>query len=400
MLRAIYSAIRHEFGLKLVSVLAAVSLWLYVMNTQDPVRTESYETQISAVNVPAGLVVTQTLPERVRFTVKGRLSELHKGQAATIHVTADLTNCKLGRNQVQLTLMGMPERLVLGGIDRRTAQIWLDNLDTRKVPVRPILSGRPRDGMRFSETPSVEPEEVELTGPAQTLSKAWGAVARVDVSKARPGERVRVQVVAVDDERQPLPALAARPEFVEVILHEMATQSRRVPVHVSLTAPPNGYVVGEVHCDPAEVTVHGPAAAIEGITSVSTTRQDISDLRGSRLAQAKLTLPSGVTVEGDVAEVKVQITVRPKPQGVGGQAPSEAEPGTPTTPEPSKPGGTRPSTEPPSNTGEPQEQGTKPPAHPEPAPSTKPQPKPSEKPADRASAERQEVSRRPHPAAL
>jgi YbbR domain-containing protein len=400
MLRAIYSAIRHEFGLKLVSVLAAVSLWLYVMNTQDPVRTESYETRISAVNVPVGLVVTQTLPEKVRFTIKGRLSELHKGQAATINVIADLTNCKLGRNQVQLIVMGMPERLALGGIDRRTAQIWLDKLDTRKVSVRPILSGRPREGMHFADTPSVEPEEVELTGPAQTLSKAWGAVARVDVSKARPGEKVRVQVVPVDDERQPLPALAARPEFVEVILHEMSTQSRRVPVHVSLTAPPAGFVVSAVRCDPSEVTVHGPATAIEGITSVSTTRQDITDLRGSRSLQTKLALPSGVTVDDGVTEVKVQVTVRPKTQGAEGQAPSQAEPGTATTPEPSQPGTTPPSAEPPSNAGEPQEQETKPPAHPEPTPGTRPQSKPAEKPTDRASAEHQEVSRRPHPAAL
>lgn len=97
MFRWIYHAIQHEFGLKLLALTVATGLWLYVMNTEDPIRSEALDREITTINAPRALEVSKVRPEHVRLRLRGRLSSLEAGNLKQVHVIADLSEAALGR---------------------------------------------------------------------------------------------------------------------------------------------------------------------------------------------------------------------------------------------------------------------------------------------------------------
>ena len=63
------------FNSKIISVLLAVLLWVYVVGIRGPDTTKSVEAQLMAANVPQGYVLVGTLPT-VTVTLRGPMNTL------------------------------------------------------------------------------------------------------------------------------------------------------------------------------------------------------------------------------------------------------------------------------------------------------------------------------------
>lgn len=363
MLRAIYHAIRHEFGLKVISVVAAISLWVYVMNHEDPIRHETYDRRVEVVGVPSGLVVARVLPERVRVTVTGRLSSLQRGAMDSMRVVADASRGTEGRVQAELHVVGLPERVKVQYIERSTAQVFLDREATITCRVRAVVRGGTDKALELARRLQVRPTEVMVSGPAQSLQRLETVIARVEQNALVPGQAVSRPLEALDADGQTIRGLVFKPAMVLVELPDEQTATREVPIEVDLGSAPPGMTVLQRKVSPSRVTIRGKPDAIRDISAVHTERQDISGLRGSRTWTARLALPPGITTADGVDAVTLQVTVggrsgaaqprpetaAPAPATPSGQRPEEAPAPEGTEARPTKPpeggGGTPPSKE-------------------------------------------------------
>ena len=318
MIAAIGRAIRHEFGLKVLSLLAAAVMWLYVMNTENPMRVQTLERRIEAINIPAGLSIAKVRPDVVRVHVQGRLSGLEQSRLSRLRVVADLSGGKLGRNQVALTVVGVPERVEATSMDRAAAQVWLDSQTSRTLQVTPLLEGRPAEGYTVTGLPEPFPTTASVSGAASAVEKIYSIIARVEVSNLSASREVRARLEARDEQGAPVGSTRVSPEFASVRLNVTQAASRKLKVTPLLTAAPSGWVVSDTVVEPRETIITGSEATLDQMSEVPTARVDIQTLRGTRTVQVELQLPSDARAAGDDATVQVTITTSPRPDaGVG-----------------------------------------------------------------------------------
>ncbi len=357
MLRAIYRAFRHEFGLKLVSILMATGLWLYVINTEDPIRREVHERAIVPIEVPADLEVTKIRPEKVALHLRGRLSALQRTGLASLQVVAPLTSQTEGRNQVGLELRGVPERVTVEGLERITAQVWLDRRAAGRADVVPVLVGKLADGYELAGAPSIRPSQVRVIGAAGIVERIRQVTVRVDISGLDVYRAFVLAPVARDANKTPIPGIAFDPPHVTVEVRVTRLITGRVPVRAQVGPPASGYGVSDVRVDPDAVALRGRPEPMRAVTAVKTELVNIENLRGTKSYRVPMIMPDGVSSSDGRHTVTVRVTVRParapEPPVAGesvepGETPERAAGEDETTPPPERaePGTKEPATHP------------------------------------------------------
>ena len=77
--------ILKNFWLRLISVVIAIVLWLYV-NSEKP-RNVTFNVSLAPSAVPAGMVIKEILPGKVKVTLSGRLGSFFVLNAKTIKLS-------------------------------------------------------------------------------------------------------------------------------------------------------------------------------------------------------------------------------------------------------------------------------------------------------------------------
>lgn len=216
--------------LKLLSVAAAVGIWLWVQGA------EIEESRLSAQVVwsfPTQLVPAVPPPTTVTLTVKGTRAAARVARAGTVRMVVDVSQMPRGNRQVDLSTMpieGLPKTLERAAVSPAVVDLALEERATRKLKVRPDVVGDVADGFAVAAV-SIEPERVEVAGPRSAIDALSGLVTRpidvtgLSVTTMRPVDLDLPQGVAAVGEV----ALAAR---IEVASRIERREIADVPVFV------------------------------------------------------------------------------------------------------------------------------------------------------------------------
>jgi len=166
---------------KLVSVLVALVLWLYVQGEQtvDAVVRGDVVWQL-----PPGLVATEPLPQKVSMQVTGPRAAIRRAERGKPNLTIDLTELATGAHLIDLSAYPVDGlgTIVLNRLSPSTVGFSLDELSTRKVVVDPVLVGTPLEGYRVA---SALPDPLVMTvrGPQSAVQDRVEIATRpIDVS--------------------------------------------------------------------------------------------------------------------------------------------------------------------------------------------------------------------------
>ncbi len=256
-MRELYRALFANGWLKLLSVVAAVSIWLYVQGT------EVEETRLTAQvvwSLPTQLVPVVPPPTSVTVVVKGTRAAARTARAGAVRMVADVSQLGRGKHDIDLSTFpveGLPKTLERGSVVPAQVEMSLDDLVTRKLRVRPTAVGEPATGFTVQEI-ALEPGRVEVAGPRATMDGLSEVPTRpidvngLAVTTMRPIELDLPPGVALAG----APALAAR---VEVVSRIERREVADVPV----------FVRGSDRYAPAPervtVSLEGPASALAGL---------------------------------------------------------------------------------------------------------------------------------------
>jgi YbbR domain-containing protein len=183
--RRLAHAVRHNTGLKIISLLLACFLW-YSINELERDAERLVELPVAIRKVPAGLIVTDLSPAKgVTVTLRGPRTILDSVDEGKTRLVVDLSTAKEGKVSVDLNRATLnpelPRRLKAVRMSPVRLEARLEALAKRRMKVTPELAGQPAVG--YEATPSVNPDHVEVTGPASTVN-ALDAVStrRIDVA--------------------------------------------------------------------------------------------------------------------------------------------------------------------------------------------------------------------------
>jgi len=173
----------HNIGLKVVSLLLAIGLWLVV--ARDPIAEVEMKVPIEFQNFPASLEIDSANSTEAQIRVRGPERLIHRLQAADVRAEIDLASVRPGERTFDLNgQVHVPQDLEVVQIKPSQFHVSFDNRETRTVDVRPRVIGNFASGLRVAQA-IADPPNVMITGPRHHVDAVEAAITDpVDASGA------------------------------------------------------------------------------------------------------------------------------------------------------------------------------------------------------------------------
>jgi YbbR domain-containing protein len=189
-----FSWLTENWTLKLISLLLALLLWVFIMGER---RVEiGYRVPLEIQNMPEGLMVANEVPSVVDVRVSGPRTLLAKINANDISILVDLTDLQPGLTTFKRLeeRLNLPNGLRVTRLSPSFVDLKLERIKQKRVPIEVKLTGEPLEGYRVgrvSATPAqvvVEGAESEIKGVSRVPTEV------VDLTGVDAGFSVIVQL--------------------------------------------------------------------------------------------------------------------------------------------------------------------------------------------------------------
>ncbi len=165
----------RNLGLKFLSTLVAVMLWLIVAGERVVERV--MRAPVEFQNLPAGLELVGNPPDTVEVRLRGSSGALSRMTAADMSAVLDLTTARPGRRLFHITSsqVNVPYGLEIVQVGPSTLMMEFEMSGIRMIKVEPDIDGRPAIGFEVTKVTS-DPEMVEVAGPESALKRLQAAI--------------------------------------------------------------------------------------------------------------------------------------------------------------------------------------------------------------------------------
>lgn len=281
---------------KIVSVIFALVMWLYVMGEVNPESIEEWKNvNVQILNVDelrqAGLVIIGQTDFTVNVKVKGKRNDLYKISPKDMVVRADLRGFRKGVNSVPLEYSA-PSDISIVDISPREIKVTLDEIVKRQKPVAVQTVGEAAQGYEPA-TAVVSPSEVIVEGPETLVNAVAMVVVEVNLNNRLNDISDKLPLKAVNREGKEVIGVEVKTKLVEVAMP--IYKVKEVPILVDLQGrPQQGYKITKVETSPGFVLIKGPANVVDKISEITTKSVKVDNLRETTSQDMVLILPEGV----------------------------------------------------------------------------------------------------------
>ncbi len=290
----------------------AIIIWAAAVRANDPVETHTFEIPVDVVGKAADAEVINHPPESALITIEGPSSALAQAPQSEFRGQIDLSDMAYGEAEVPIDVQVEFEQVEIVSVFPETAQIRLDQIISRDVPVVLQVRGEVPRGHRLGVA-RVEPETVQVTGSADRVNQFAESRVVLFVDDAREDitEMRHPTFYDLEGNVASTAGLTVSPEEVETIVPviELAGFAEK-PISALWTGEPApGHRLLDVRVEPGSIQVTGTPAQLETLF-VQTEPIDITGLTESLTQQVSLDLPEGITPV-DLQPVFVTVEVVP-----------------------------------------------------------------------------------------
>jgi YbbR domain-containing protein len=317
----------ETWGIALLAVVVAVSLWVYVTDPDETSRTARVAGAISVecVNVPPGKAEQPSCSDQsVSIRVRAPESLLDELSAENFRATADLSDVISDLARVPVTVRPDDTRVEVVAVEPAQIAVRLENLTSRTVPVLTRLVGAPPRGFEAGAT-TIQPEDAVISGPESLVQRTAAAEADIDLTAARTDFQQTVLLQPRDEQGGSIEGVVVEPESARVSVTMVQLEfSAPFVVQPDVSGTPAvGFEATAVQVEPSIVIVTGPVdifQTLDPVRGVATVPVSIDGASADVVRTVALQLPPGARIE--LPGVTVRVTV----------APSQARSGAPRAP--------------------------------------------------------------------
>ncbi len=332
-------SIRRTPGLLLLSGLLAVSLWVFVTDTENPTIIDQFPQPIAveAVNVADNLAVANQLPT-VNVRISAPTDRWEDISATNLRAVVDLNRLDARAQEVavQVEVSGVGGVRVVD-IEPRVITVNLEDLVTRLVPVETRAIGSLPIGYELGEM-SPQTTAVTISGPESLVARVAEAAADVNVTGLTVNLDQNVTLKPLGSGGSEILGVRIEPATVRVGVEVFqSTIVRTVPLTVDVTGTPaTGFRVSSVSISPPAIQVQGPLEASQQIDAIALPVVNVNGARTDIVRSIAVPLPPGLefvntervtvtlTVEPTVGAIQTSVVV--EPAGLSGTLRAQSTP--------------------------------------------------------------------------
>ena len=296
---------KENLGARIISLIVAVGLWMYVMTEQNPIVERNVEVNLRQTNLSSNMMVFNA-PEKIMVRVRGSRTELNEGAENRVIASIDLRNITEGQQSLPVRVIYEGGEVVSVKPDR--VSVYVDTVSQKTVPVVTRVVGSAAADMTVGHA-KITPSEVILQGATHRIDKVNKVVAPIDVTDHDGAFSAESDLVAVSDDGYDIPNMKILPARVMVeanMVRQMLTVE--LPVELVLSGElPEGVKVNRTEVVPDKVRITAPPSVLSNLTAVKTKPLDVSQLKASAAPAVELNLPEKVLPEISTVQVKLSI---------------------------------------------------------------------------------------------
>ena len=291
------NSLNRNTRIKLISLLSAMVLWMYVMAIVDPEDTKLFE------NIPVTVTNTEELedddlvvyPESdlvADIYITGKLSDLQKISEDDIHIYGSINNPIEGKNYLYLKVNTTKQ--VSYEFKSDFIVVKLEKLMHQEKDINPEIVGEYKDDV---DTVTLKQSSVNISGPRVLIEQVDYIKATVQVdSKDKLTQRVKLIPTDVNGKEVKGVNLDVKSINADITFLE----EKQVPINIQLNdeaEDAKGYEI-----TPESVTIKGKKEVLNKINYINTKKIDSTDIGVSK--KIDLVIPEGITADEVTAVVK------------------------------------------------------------------------------------------------
>ena len=313
--------ITKNWGLKLVSFLLAILVWIVVTNINDPIQP------LPISDVPVTIRHAELLTERGQvyevldntdvidrvtiYAPRSVIAVLDKSNVVAIADMEDLTSVdtipiKLSTNKYNDSLES-----IRGNID--SVKLNIEDKQTRSIPIRANVVGEVQEGYMLGNV-STEQNLIRISGPESVVSQIARAQAEVNVSGFTSNINTDADIRLYDEDGKEIRSTILERSITKVRVTIEILETKTVPIsYAAVGTPADGYrMTGEYESTRNNVVIAGRSATVQKIDVIEIPT-GILDVSGATdnvttLVDLKEYLPDGIILAEEDFTGMINIT--------------------------------------------------------------------------------------------
>lgn len=289
-------------GLKIISVLMAVLLWLFVTNQGElGIRQNSIEAELKYNSLPAGLTVTG--PQTVRVKLWGAFKETGKVQAYL-----DLSGLSAGEYNLPVHVQPV-KGAMFTSVQPKKVKVTLKEIGNNIVPIKYEIRQNPPEGYSLLNV-VITPAKCLIRGDQSAVKRVSSVAAPLELGSVKDISSFKVRLVARDIRGNIInTGITLVPQTVDVYtVVEKKKASRQLSVKPQFTGKiAEGYQIIQVTAAPETASVLGDENIIKVLDQITTDKIDLTNKKETFDQIVNLAAPSGTTVVPSQVTVNVVI---------------------------------------------------------------------------------------------
>lgn len=317
-----------NWGIKLISLLAAFGLWFAVIYIDDPPEEETF-TNIPVQFLNTDLLTDQGLVYEVldntdtvrQVTVKGPKTVLGEVNKDSIIATADFSEKNMSDViDIELSVVNQYESaLEISAVGDAKLKLFVEEKASKSVPVNVNIIGEVAEEHQLGSA-KTDQNRITIIGGKSKVEMVSYAAVNVDVTGADTDISTTEVIRLYDKENNLLDTNLVQKNINSTKATVTILATKTVPIEFEVSGEvAEGYLfTGEAVCDVESVKIAGTAAALFSVNSIVIPAQDL-DMTGLsenlvKQVNLKSYLPIGVQIAKDGGNGMAQITAYVEPE--------------------------------------------------------------------------------------
>lgn len=304
---------KQKIIVQIVSVLLSIGLWLYVTNTENPIRT------VEVNKIPVQLLNTNNLSDQgmalapdqnnyVNLKVEGSSQDVYKLNKDDFKVQIDLAEyaLKIGDNAIPITIVDTPSNVSVKNTSSLVVTIKIEAVTKKDLEVQSKIDVAAK--VNYYVAPAqIEPESITVSGPKSLVDKVQSLVVQGQEDNVSEDIVKNYEVVALDENGYAVDGVKLSSERVQVTIK--VNSGKSVPIKLNTSENQNnGVSITSMELSQDHVEIIGPENIIDSINEVYTEEVDLSKVNKNTKLNISLIVPNGVE-KISVYEVTLSLTV-------------------------------------------------------------------------------------------
>jgi YbbR domain-containing protein len=308
----------RNIGVKILSIILAVILWLVITNIDNPVERRTFtNVEVQLLNkeelATLGKVYDITGGEKIDFTVAAKRNIIDKLKLSDMVVTADFKHMTKDFHTIiiDITCPKYGDEVAVVDGKYQVMSLVVDKLVEKNFKVNIMEKGNVSKGYSIGQK-TANPNIITVKGPKNKIEQIAELVVEPNVAGANGSFHLVEEPKAMDKDGKELDAsdFTFSEKYVEADFELYKTKTINLQITVT-GKPADGYVTTKIEYAPKQITIAAADDDLKRMTYQWSVAESISGISKSveRTIDIQKKLPEGIQLAQDDANAVVNITV-------------------------------------------------------------------------------------------